>query len=100
MFKAAVFCESNFENRTWKPDEKVMCVAIFGAMNIDFRQAQLEPGVTRIICINVFGATRFHEDVQTFTPCSRASAPRYWPHSQTAITVSTGHGVGSTPSDS
>ena len=65
MFKAAVFCESNFENRTWKPDEKVMCVAIFGAMKIDFRQAQLEPGVTRIICINGFGATRFRvpEDI-------------------------------------
>ena len=69
MFKVAVFCESNFENRTWKPGERVMCVAVFGSMKMDFRQAQLETGATHVICINIFGATRFRvpEDIPVNT---------------------------------
>ncbi len=58
MFKAAVFCGSNVEKWTWKPGKWVTCLAVFGAVKMDFRQAQLEPGVTRVICVNVFGATR------------------------------------------
>ncbi len=58
MFKAAVFCGSDFDERTWKPGKRVTCLAVFGEVKMDFRQAQLEPGVTRVICVNVFGATR------------------------------------------
>ena len=58
MFKAAVFCGSNFEKRTWKPGKRVTCLAVFGTVKMDFRQAQLEPGITRIICVNVFDTTR------------------------------------------
>lgn len=65
MLKAAIFCESNFEKRTWKPGEWITSLAVFGAVKMDFRQAQLEPGVTRVICVNVFGATRIQvpEDI-------------------------------------
>jgi hypothetical protein len=58
MFKIAIFCGSNFEKRTWKPGKRTTCLAVFGAIKMDFRQAQLEPGVTQVICVNVFGSTQ------------------------------------------
>ena len=58
MFAAGVFFVSNAGKRTWKPGKRVTCLAVFGMVNIDFRQAQLEPGGTRVVCYNIFGATR------------------------------------------
>lgn len=58
MFKIAVFCGSNFEKNTWKPGKRATCLAVFGVVKMDFQPAQLEPGVTHVICVNVFGVTR------------------------------------------
>jgi hypothetical protein len=58
MFKIAVFCGSNFEKSIWKPGKRATCLAVFGMVKMDFQQAQLEPGVTHVICVNVFGVTR------------------------------------------
>ncbi len=55
MFKAAVFCSSDFEKRSWKPWKQTTCLAVFGIVKMDFKQAQLGPGVTRVICFTVFG---------------------------------------------
>ena len=58
MFKVAVFSGSDFDNRTWRPGKHVTSLSVFCTIKIDFRQAQLEPGVTNVICFNVFGNTR------------------------------------------
>ncbi len=58
MFKAAVFCGSKFDARAWNPGKYVTGLAMFGEVKIDFRQAQLEPGVTHVTCVNIFGVTQ------------------------------------------
>jgi hypothetical protein len=44
----------------------------------------------------VFGAIRDQELMRTSTPFSSASTPRYAPHSQVRIAISTGFGSGLT----
>jgi predicted membrane protein len=41
-----------------KPGKKVWSIAIFGASEIDFRQAKLEEGVTKVIAFSLCGANK------------------------------------------
>ena len=58
MFVVGVFSASNVGRRPWQPGKRVWSVALFGAVNMDFHQAQLEEASTRITCFNLFAATR------------------------------------------
>ena len=42
----------------WRPGKKVWSIAIFGGSDIDFRQAELEEDVTKVVAISVFGGTK------------------------------------------
>jgi len=58
LFKIAVFCGTDFEKKSWKPGKRSTCLALFGLVKIDFKQAQLEADVTHVFCVNIFGVTR------------------------------------------
>jgi hypothetical protein len=40
----------------WRPPKKVRSVAILGSTEVDFRQAQLPEGVTKVVLFSLFGA--------------------------------------------
>ena len=58
MFAIGTFFISNIGRRPWKPGRNSWSVAVLGISNMDFTQAQLEEGVTKISCVNLFGITR------------------------------------------
>ena len=58
MRSVAIFCGSKLGQRPWRPGWKVWSVAIFGGSEIDFRQAELEEGVTQVVAVSIFGGNK------------------------------------------
>ena len=65
MVTIGVFFLSNIGRRRWQPGKSVRSIAVFGAVNMNFQQAELEEGETHVTCFNLFGITRLQvpEDV-------------------------------------
>ncbi len=51
------FGKSRFGSGPWRPGRKVRSIVFFGASEVDFRQAQLEEGITSLMVFNFFGFT-------------------------------------------
>jgi len=58
MKSIAVFSGSKIGESPWRPGKKVWSIAIFGGSEIDFRQAELEEGVTQVTAFSLFGANK------------------------------------------
>ncbi len=58
MKSIAIFSGSKIGQRSWRPGKKVWSIAIFGASEIDFRQAKLEEEVTQVVAFSMFGASK------------------------------------------
>lgn len=58
MNSIAIFSGSKIGERPWRPGKKVRSIAIFGGSEIDFRQAELEEGVTQVVAFSMFGANK------------------------------------------
>ena len=58
MNSIAIFAASKVGDRPWRPGKKVRSIAIFGASEIDFRQAELEENVTQVVAFSMFGASK------------------------------------------
>jgi predicted membrane protein len=55
MKTISIFGGSKIGQRHWRPGKKVWSIAIFGGCDMDFRQAELEEGVTKIVAISILG---------------------------------------------
>ncbi len=55
MKSVAIFGGSKLGQGPWRPGRKVWSIAIFGGSEIDFRQAELEKEVTRVVAFSLFG---------------------------------------------
>jgi hypothetical protein len=55
MTDVALVGSSKSSRGPWSPARKVRSVAIFGATEVDFRQAQLPEGVTEVALYSLFG---------------------------------------------
>ena len=55
MTDLALVGSSKSSRGPWRPARKVRSVAIFGATEVDFRQAQLPEGVTEVVLFSLFG---------------------------------------------
>jgi predicted membrane protein len=55
MKNVSIFGASKMGQRPWRPGKKVWSLAIFGGCDMDFRQAELEEGITKITAISIFG---------------------------------------------
>jgi len=53
-----VFGVSALRQGPWRPGKKVWAIAIAGASEIDFSQAQLDEGVTRVTQIVILGTSK------------------------------------------
>ena len=58
MKSIAIFSSSKIGESPWRPGKKVWSIAIFGGSEIDFRQAELEEGVTQVTAFSLFGANK------------------------------------------
>ena len=58
MKSIAVFGGSKLGQGRWRPGKKVRSIAFFGGSEIDFRQAELEEGVTEVVAFSMFGANK------------------------------------------
>lgn len=55
MINVAIFGGSKLGQGPWRPGRKIWSIAIFGGSDIDFRQADLEEGVTKLVAFSLFG---------------------------------------------
>jgi len=55
MKTISIFGGSKIGQRHWRPGRKVWSIAIFGGCDMDFRQAELEEGVTKVVAISILG---------------------------------------------
>jgi predicted membrane protein len=55
----AIFGGSKLGQRPWRPGKKVWAIAILGGSEIDFRQAELEDGVTHVVAFSFLGGNKF-----------------------------------------
>jgi len=51
----AIFGGSNLGQGPWRPGKKFWSIAIFGGAAIDFHQAQLDEGGTKVVVFSLFG---------------------------------------------
>lgn len=58
MKSVAIFSALKIGQSPWRPGKKVRSVAIFGASEIDFRQAELEESNTEVAAFSMFGASK------------------------------------------
>jgi hypothetical protein len=58
MRNIGIFGVSAFGQGPWRPGKKVWAIAIVGASEIDFRQAQLDEGATSVNCITFLGTSK------------------------------------------
>jgi hypothetical protein len=58
MRNIGIFGVSAFGQGPWRPGKKVWAIAIVGASEVDFRQAQLDEGVTSVTCITFLGTSK------------------------------------------
>ncbi len=54
----AIFGGSKLGEWPWQPGRKVWSIAIFGGSDVDFRQAQMEEGVTEVVAVSIFGGNK------------------------------------------
>ena len=55
MFNLSIFGGSNLGKRPWRPGRKLWSITLLGGTEIDFQQAQMEDGVTEMVCITLLG---------------------------------------------
>jgi hypothetical protein len=55
MKSIAILGGSKLGQRPWRPGKKVWSIAILGGSELDFRQAELEEDVTRVVAFSLFG---------------------------------------------
>jgi predicted membrane protein len=55
MNNVSIFGGSKIGQRPWRPGKKVCSFALFGGCDMDFRQAELEEGITKVTAISIFG---------------------------------------------
>jgi len=58
MKSIAIFSGSKLGQGRWRPGKKVWSIAIFGGSDLDFRQAELEEDVTRVVAFSLFGGNK------------------------------------------
>jgi hypothetical protein len=58
MRNIGIFGVSAFGQGPWRPGKKVWAIAFAGASEIDFRQAQLDEGVTSVTSIVIIGTSK------------------------------------------
>jgi hypothetical protein len=58
MRNIGIFGVSAFGQGPWRPGKKVWAIAIAGASEIDFRQAQLDEGLTSVTSIVILGTSK------------------------------------------
>jgi hypothetical protein len=58
MKNIAIFSASKLGKGPWRPGKKVWSIAIFGGSELDFRQAELEQGVTYVVAFLLFGGSK------------------------------------------
>ena len=58
MLSGGIFSGSKLGQGPWRPGKKVWSIAIFGSSEIDFRQAELEEDVTKIVAFSFFGGSK------------------------------------------
>jgi len=58
MKSVAIFGGSKLGQKAWRPGKKVWSIAIFGGAEIDFREAELEEDVTRVVAVSIFGGNK------------------------------------------
>ena len=58
MKSVGIFSSSKIGESPWQPGKKVWSIAIFGGSEIDFRQAELEEGITQVTAFSLFGANK------------------------------------------
>jgi hypothetical protein len=55
MFNISILGGSDLGRRPWKPGKKLWTISLLGGTKIDFQQAQLEEGETKVVCISFLG---------------------------------------------
>ena len=58
MKSIAIFGGTKVGQAPWRPGKKMWSIAIFGGSELDFRQAELEEGVTRLTAFSLFGGSK------------------------------------------
>jgi hypothetical protein len=58
MKTISIFGGSKIGQRPWRPGRKVWSLVIFGGCDMDFRQAELEEGVTKMVAISILGGNK------------------------------------------
>ncbi len=58
MRNIGIFGVSAFGQGPWQPGKKVWAIAVAGASEIDFRQAQLDEGITGVTSIVILGMSK------------------------------------------
>lgn len=58
MKGVAIFGGSKLGQGPWRPGKKVWSIAIFGGSDLDFRQAELEEGVTQVVAVSICGGNK------------------------------------------
>ena len=58
MRNIAIFGGSSFGQGPWRPGKRVWSIVLFGASDIDFRQAQLEEGTTIVMVLAILGSSK------------------------------------------
>ncbi|MFA5056140.1 MAG: LiaF domain-containing protein [Dehalococcoidia bacterium] len=55
MRQSAILGASKLGKGPWRPEKKVTAIAFMGGCEVDFRQAELEDGVTEVSAISILG---------------------------------------------
>lgn len=55
MKNVSIFGGSKIGQRPWRPGKNVWSLAFFGGCDMDFRQAELDEGITKITVISILG---------------------------------------------
>ena len=58
MKTIAIFSGSKLGPGAWHPGKKVWSIAFFGGSEVDFRHAELEEGITKMVVISIFGGSK------------------------------------------
>jgi len=58
MRNIGIFGVSAFGQGPWRPGKKVWAIALAGGSEIDFRQAQLDEGITSVTSIVILGTSK------------------------------------------
>ena len=57
MLNLSILGGSGLGKRPWKPGKKLWAISLLGGTNIDFQQAKLEEGETKVVCVSLLGGT-------------------------------------------